>query len=91
MNLKLGKKYFSIIFILAMFMGAFHHHNDLKQHNDCQICTVQTNIANGDLPTDVMYLTKLEIVRESVTTKFASIHTNKLQNHLNARAPPKIS
>ena len=91
MNLKLGKKYFSIIFILAMFMGAFHHHNDLKQHNDCQICTVQTNIANGDLPTDVMYLTKLEIVRESVTTKFASIHTNKLQNQLNARAPPKIS
>jgi len=91
MSLKLGRKYFSIIFIVAMFMGAFHHHNDLKQHNDCQVCTIQTNIANGDLPTESVYFTSLEIIREAISTKLTNICQNRPQNQLNARAPPKIS
>ena len=91
MNLKLGKKYFSIIFILAIFMGVFRHHHDLKQHNDCQICTIQANVTNGDLPTDVVYFTSLKVFHEAITTKFANIHDNQLQYQLNARAPPKIS
>jgi len=91
MSLKLRRKYFSIVFILAVFMGVFHHHHDLKQHNDCQICTIQTNMANADMPSEAVYLSSIDIFYENIVTKLINSHTNKLQNKLQARAPPKIS
>jgi len=91
MKAKLSRKYFSIIFILAIFMGVFHHHHDLKQHNDCQICTIQTNMANADLPTDTVYITSLDIFHEPIVSKITNLITDKAQNQLQARAPPKIS
>ncbi len=72
-------------------MGVFHHHHDLKQHNDCKICTVQSSLAHADTPVEVHYLTKLEILHESIFTPLASLHVKKVHNQLNARAPPKIS
>ena len=42
--IKVLKKYFSVIFLLSIFLGSFHHHNDLKIHNDCPIYVLQTNI-----------------------------------------------
>ena len=72
-------------------MGVFHHHNDLKQHNDCKICTVQASIANADTPVDTLYLTKLDLVHEGVVGSLTSLHVKKIHNHLKARAPPKIS
>jgi len=91
MRLKLSRKYFSIVFILAIFMGVFHHHHDLKQHNDCQICTIQSNMANTDVPTDTVYITSLDIFHETIVTKIINLHSNKTHNQLQARAPPKIS
>lgn len=85
------RKYLSIIFIVATFMGVFHHHNDFKQHNDCKICTVQSSIANADTPVTPCYITKLELVHESVVGSLASLHVSKVYNALHARAPPKIS
>ena len=85
------RKYLSIIFVIATFMGVFHHHNDLKQHNDCKICTIQSSIANADTPVDTVYITKLEIFSESIATAFASLHVQKIYNPEKARAPPKIS
>lgn len=85
------KKYLSIIFIVATLMGVFHHHEDLKQHNDCQICTIQSNLSNIDTPVDVTYLTLLEISSETTITKLTNLISNKIQKTDNARAPPKIS
>ncbi len=85
------KKYLSIFFILATFMGVFHHHDDLKQHNDCQICTIQSNISNADTPTQTVYLTQIEQLSESVLTKLESFENSKIISTLKARAPPTIS
>jgi hypothetical protein len=85
------RKYLSIIFVLATFMGVFHHHNDLKQHNDCKICTVQSSLAHADTPVEAHYLTNLELVNESVVTVLVSLHVKKIHNYFHARAPPKIS
>ena len=72
-------------------MGIFHHHNDLKQHNDCKICTVQSSLAHADTPIDAHYLTDLEIANESIITALVSLHVKKIDNQLKARAPPAIS
>ncbi|QOP42497.1 hypothetical protein FJR45_00405 [Sulfurimonas sediminis] len=85
------KKYLSIIFIIATFMGVFHHHNDLKQHNDCKICTVQSSLSHADTPVAVDYLTELEILRESIITPLILLHVKQIYTTLYARAPPKIS
>lgn len=29
-----------LVFILASFVSAFHHHEDFKDHNDCPVCIV---------------------------------------------------
>ena len=84
-------KYLSIIFILATFMGVFHHHSDLKQHNDCKICTVQSSLAHADTPVDAHYLTYIEIFTESILTPLASLHVKQVYNFIQARAPQKIS
>ena len=88
---KFFRKYLSIIFIFATLLGVFHHHNDLKQHNDCQICTIQSSIANADTPVDVLYLSNIEIIHESILTKLVNLHSKTTQNFLNARAPPSLS
>jgi len=84
------KKYLSIIFIVATFMGVFHHHNDLKQHNDCKICMVQSSLTHVDTPVDAHYLTDLEIFTESILTPLVSLHVKQVDNFIQARAPPKI-
>jgi len=85
------RRYLSIVFVIATLMGAMHHHNDLKQHSDCQICTIQSSIAHADTPVDVVYLTQLDIYKESILTQLETLHTKKLQNSLHARAPPFFS
>jgi len=84
------KKYFSIILMIATFMGVFHHHNDLKQHNNCQICALQSSIANADTPRDIVYITTLDLFHESIITPLQNRHVRKTFNQLQARAPPKI-
>ena len=85
------RKYLSIVFILATFLGVLHHHNDLKQHSDCKICTLQSSIAHADTPVDVVYLTKLDIYAESILIKLTNLHSKELTNLLYARAPPSFS
>jgi len=90
MKIKISK-YFSIIFILAIFMGVFHHHNDLKQHPDCKICILQSNITNADTPIDVVYIQNIFIKNENISTYQNENYRKKLQNSSKARAPPEIS
>ena len=85
------RKYLSIIFVLATMLGAVHHHNDLKQHSDCKICTVHSNFVHADTPVDVVYLTQLDIYSESIITKLITLHAKAEKNSLYARAPPFFS
>jgi hypothetical protein len=91
MRFKLLKKYFSIVFLLATLMGVFHHHEDHKQHSDCQVCTIQSNISNADIPTDTDYLSKIELFTEAVVSKLPHLHECKTLILLKARAPPFFS
>jgi len=88
---KFLNKYLSIIFVLTTFMGGFHHHQDSQTHDNCQICVVQSNIFDMDIPLETVYFTKLDLFTQAVYTNFTTQRTNKEQNTLNARAPPKIS
>jgi len=90
MKRKFVSKYISIVFIIATFMGVFHHHNDLASHNDCQVCTVQNSVANADTPTEVSYLTKIDIYSLAITPQLPVFHQKNSLTTLKARAPPKI-
>lgn len=85
------KQHLVILFILANFMSASHHHEDLQAHADCQICVIQSNVADADAPADALYLTKLCAVHEKIDTKLKHQIQLKEQNTLHARAPPKVS
>jgi hypothetical protein len=85
------RKYLSIVFVLATFMGVFHHHDDLKQHNDCQICTIQSSIADADTPVAANYLTKIDTFSEPIFAKLLSLHIAQTQQNFQRRAPPFFS
>ena len=85
---KFLKKYISIIFIISTLVGIFHHHNDLKQHSDCKICVVKSNITDIDTPSEVKYFTKLDIISEYIVAKLINFHIRNPKNPLQARAPP---
>ena len=85
------KQNLSILFMLANFMGSSHHHGDLQSHADCQICVIQSNVADVDAPVDALYLTPLCARHEKIETKLKPKIQDKEQNSLHARAPPKFS
>jgi hypothetical protein len=91
MRFKSLNKFISIIFILATFIGVFHHHDDMKSHNDCQICTIQSSIADADTPSQTLYLSKIELFSDSTISKFPTLHEYKQYIPLRARAPPIFS
>ena len=88
---KITKKYISIIFLLATFVSTFHHHDDLQIHSDCQICTIQNSIADGDTPIQPHYFTIFAIPSEVTLCKLQNFIVIDTSNRLRARAPPQIS
>ncbi len=85
------RNYFSIVFVFATLVGVLHHHEDLQVHNDCQICIVQSNIVDGDIPTPNICFANLNIQSEAVITRFQNLHIHEKSQILQARAPPKTS
>jgi len=91
---KFLKKYLSIVFVLALFAGSFHQHThdeNFDAHDECQICTIATNLLNSDAPKEVIYLSKLEIKSEGIISKLVTLHLHTNENLLLARAPPLFS
>lgn len=91
MKYKFIKKYLSIVFLLAVFIGSFHHHDDMQEHNSCQICTINSNIFDADTPSEVVYLTSLDIKLEAIYAKLISSHSLKPLGSIHQRAPPHIT
>lgn len=85
------RHYFSIIFIVATLMGSMHQHNDLKVHEDCQICTIVQNLSDGNTLTKIVYLSSIEKCSTLVLTSTQELHSVSTYSTLNARAPPKHS
>ncbi|QOP45933.1 hypothetical protein [Sulfurimonas paralvinellae] len=85
------RKYFAIVFLLATLLGGLHHHNDLKQHNDCQICTIQSSLSHADTPSESFSLSDITLYSEATVGELAHAITNTAHINLHARAPPKIS
>ncbi len=85
------KKYFAIIFLLASFATSMHHHDDLLQHDDCQVCVVQSNIFNADLPSDVTYVSQIDIQSEEIIAQLTSLYLDIYSKQYHSRAPPLFS
>ena len=84
------KKYFAIVFAFSILLGVFHHHNDLKQHNECQICQINANLSVGDTPSETSTAYLLEAKKETPQTPLASQTTKKLPTSYQTRAPPQV-
>ncbi len=85
------RKYFAVVLVLASLLGSMHHHNDLKQHNDCQICTIQSSLSHADTPVDRLYLHQITLQAETPATVFTNLVVSAGHIALTARAPPFIS
>ncbi len=79
----------SITILVATLMGAMHHHNDLKSHSDCQICTISTSVTNIDTPSDVVYFTPLTLLHEAILSQLPRFASKHIDSQNNSRAPPK--
>jgi len=88
---KLIVKFINIIFVLATFLSALHHHNDLQEHNDCQVCIISYNITDIDTPVDVYYITLFSTISEATIATLEKLQTQKKHFTFGARAPPFFS
>ena len=84
----LVRNFFSLIVLVATFMGATHHHNDLQTHSDCQICTISTSVTDIDTPSEVVYLTPLTLQHEATLSQLVSFTSKHIGSQNNPRAPP---
>ena len=85
------RRYFTVVFLLGTLLGVLHHHDDLKQHNDCKICLVKSNLSHADTPVDVVFLTDIDLVSEGTVGTLFDLVTTAKPTSLHARAPPKNS
>ncbi len=85
------RKYFVTLFVLATLMGVFHQHNDLQVHEDCQICTITSSIADGDIPQDTLCLIPLEQTSQATSSYKIDFFLCENFSSFRARAPPKYS
>ncbi|MBA1433369.1 MAG: hypothetical protein FAF04_07220 [Epsilonproteobacteria bacterium] len=84
------KKYFSVVFVFAMLLSSMHHH-ELKQHNDCQICTIQSNLSHADTPVDTLYVSDIILQAQTPVAPLSNLIAAAVQIRLTARTPPFIS
>ena len=83
------RKYFAFLFAFSILLGALHHHNDLKQHSECQICQINTNLSVGDTPSASSKAWLLEARGETPQTNLVSQTAKRFASSYKTRAPPK--
>ena len=84
------KKLLASLFLVATFLGAFHHHDDTGVHQDCPIHILEASIVSGDIPLislfekiDISYQIPQEALNINIDT---SVHFGYF-----GRAPPYFS
>jgi len=84
------KKLLASLFLVATFLGAFHHHEDTGVHQDCPIHILEASIVSGDIPLVALF-EKIEI-SYTVPTEVPKIHFDT-STHFGyfGRAPPYFS
>lgn len=84
------KKLFASLFLVATFLGAFHHHDDTGIHQDCPIHILEASLVSGDIPI-VSLLEKIDISYLS-PSEVHDIHADtSLSFTYFGRAPPVFS
>jgi len=84
------KKLVGVVLLVATLLGGLHHHNDLKTHHDCPICTLQNNLASGNVAESFT----LAPVENIFLPPLPSLDEIKLSNRpetVSARSPPLFS
>jgi hypothetical protein len=69
-------------------MNGLHHHDDIIQHVDCQMCVVQNTLSDFDTPLDVFYLSKITLSPKNILSQYQTLHSLKPFTTLHERAPP---
>jgi hypothetical protein len=83
------KKYFAILclslILVSSMMIAFHHHEDGKEHDDCQICMAvnHSSLAISEIP-QIQQYTHVVFIRSSIPVTLI----NTISSPKNIRAPP---
>ena len=85
------KKFFALFYIIVTFLTVFHQHSDLKQHNDCKVCVVKSNIVDADTPTQHLYLSDIQIFSDSILKGLIQLDQKNTYSYKKSRAPPQIS
>jgi hypothetical protein len=90
MNHKLLKNFFAALFIAATLLSATHHHNDLKKHTECLVCSVNINLQNLDTGKSAELLPSLHIYKETPQSPLFKGEEKELHLSYRSRAPPQI-
>lgn len=76
--------------LLATFAGVLHHHNDLRTHSDCSICTIQSNLVDTDVP-KTFTLVQIQNIIVQIYKPQDSIYDFSVNSTYLSRAPPILS
>ena len=84
------KKLLASLFLVATFLGAFHHHDYGGVHQDCPIHILEASIVSGDIPL-ISLFEKIDI-SYAIPTEVPTIHLDT-STHFGyfGRAPPYFS
>jgi len=73
--------------VFTTLLSAAHHHNDLKKHTDCQICTLSFSLEHQDSVDTPRYVPTLYFSKEIDAAYFLSYDSQLLFSY-RSRAPP---
>jgi hypothetical protein len=90
MNRKRFRHFFvALTLVFTTLLSATHHHNDLKKHTDCQICTLSFSLEHQDSVDTPSYVPTLYSSKEITVAYFVSYTFELIFPH-NSRAPPSF-
>ena len=80
-------RFLSAVLLAVTLLSALHHHNDLKTHNDCPVCVLQSNLSGADTPA-ALSLQEIDAHSDPVVTRFITLRLSSRPESVFARAPP---
>ena len=84
------KKILASLLLTAVFLGAFHHHDDAGIHHDCPIYILQSNLAAPDI-TKILLLDDIELFYYPAPAPPVVYDSQSPRKSYASRAPPHFS